>query len=120
LGYIGLFFWLRSLAYQRVSLPHNRFCPVGFIEVWCKLGISSRPQSCHNGKKGLRGGVLPAVNPLPNLFRRLGVDSVNAFFLTMRAADNGILTVKTSWFWLWFFSVSQMNPVPPIAANAGR
>ena len=119
-GHISLFFLVAFSCFSKGVAPWQSLCPVGFVVVWCKLGISSRPQSCHNGKKGFRGGVLPAVNPLPNFFRRLQVGSVNAFCLTMRAADNGIHTAKMSWFWLWAFSVSQVNPVPPIAANAGR
>jgi hypothetical protein len=29
--------------------------------------------------------------------------------------DGGIRTVKTSLFWLWAFSVLEMNPNPPAA-----
>ena len=48
----------------------------------------SYSQSCHNGSRCLCGGVLPTVDSLPNLFRRLEAGPVNAFGLTMREADS--------------------------------
>ncbi len=88
-----------------------------------KMVVSVGLRSCHNrGKRRLSSTLARRVSTsLREFLRRLEAETVNAFHLTMRAADKWdsprFLGIWLAWS---FFCSRTLFTLHPLAANAGR